>query len=140
MKKIEELRPNVITLDLEMPGMSGLDTLREIRSRHGIPVIVVSAYSTKGAAQTLQALSLGAFDFVAKPADVAERMPKIAEELIAKIKAAALSRDIRPVAEPVRALRQTFFCNLRSSHTNYRPRCIHRRTTGIAVFVATISR
>jgi two-component system chemotaxis response regulator CheB len=102
LKKIEELKPEVVTLDLEMPGMSGLDTLREIRSRHGIPVIVVSAYSTEGAAQTLQALSLGAFDFVAKPADVAVRMPKIAEELIAKIKAAALSRDIRPVAEPVK--------------------------------------
>ena len=100
LKKIEELKPQVITLDLEMPGMSGLDTLREIRSRHGIPVIVVSSYSTEGATQTLRALSLGAFDFVAKPSDVTERMPKIAEELIAKIKAAAQSRDIRPVPQP----------------------------------------
>src|SRR5580704_3503386 len=89
LKKIAELKPQVVTLDLEMPGMSGLDTLREIRSRHGIPVIVVSSHTTEGATQTLQALSLGAFDFVAKPSDVAARMPKIAEELIAKIKAAA---------------------------------------------------
>jgi len=102
LKKIEELRPQVITLDLEMPGLSGLDTLREIRSRHGIPVIVVSSHSTEGASQTLQALSLGAFDFVAKPSDVATRMPGIAEELIAKIKAAAHSREIRPAPELAR--------------------------------------
>src|SRR5579871_3283887 len=75
LKKIEELKPQVITLDLEMPGMSGLDTLREIKARHGIPVIVVSSHSTQGAEQTLRALSLGAFDFVAKPSDVASRMP-----------------------------------------------------------------
>lgn len=102
LKKIEELKPQVITLDLEMPGLSGLDTLREIKSRHGIPVIVVSSHTTEGATQTLRALSLGAFDFVAKPTDVAARMPLIAEELIAKIKAAAHSREIRPVPGQIR--------------------------------------
>src|SRR5205814_5308520 len=69
LKKIEELKPQVITLDLEMPGMGGLDMLREIMRRHRTPVIVVSSQSTKGASVTLQALSLGAFDFVAKPND-----------------------------------------------------------------------
>ncbi len=108
LKKIDELRPNVITLDLEMPGLSGLDTLKEIKSRHGIPVIVVSSHSKKGAAQTLRALSLGAFDFVAKPTDVAERMPEIADELIAKIKAAAQATAVRPVPEPARRSAKTF--------------------------------
>lgn len=108
LKKIEDLRPQVVTLDLEMPGMSGLDTLREIRSRYGIPVIVVSSFSTEGATQTLQALALGAFDFVAKPSDVTERMPKIAQELIAKINAAAHSRYIRPVSEPARRAAKPF--------------------------------
>ncbi|MBV9183223.1 MAG: chemotaxis-specific protein-glutamate methyltransferase CheB, partial [Acidobacteria bacterium] len=94
LKKIEELRPQVITLDLEMPGMGGLDMLREIMRLHRIPVIVVSSHSTQGASVTLKALSLGAFDFVAKPADIASRMQEISRELISKIKAAAQSRGI----------------------------------------------
>jgi two-component system chemotaxis response regulator CheB len=95
LKKIEELRPQVITLDLEMPGMGGLDMLKEITRRHRLPVIVVSSHSTEGASVTLKALSMGAFDFVAKPSDVSARMPEIAHELISKIKAAAQSRGIR---------------------------------------------
>ncbi|HEY1263858.1 MAG TPA: chemotaxis response regulator protein-glutamate methylesterase [Terriglobales bacterium] len=94
LKKIGELRPQVVTLDLEMPGMNGLDMLKEIMLRHPVPVIVVSSHSTEGASVTFKALSLGAFDFVAKPADVSSRMPEIAQELIGKIKAAALSRGI----------------------------------------------
>ena len=95
LKKIEDLKPQVITLDLEMPGMGGLDMLKEIMRRHRIPVIVVSSHSTDGASVTLKALSLGAFDFVAKPADVSSRMQEIARELISKIKAAAQSRGIQ---------------------------------------------
>jgi two-component system, chemotaxis family, protein-glutamate methylesterase/glutaminase len=94
LKKIEELKPQVVTLDLEMPGMGGIDMLKEIMRRHRLPVIVVSSHSTQGASITLQALSLGAFDFVAKPTDVSARMPQIAAELIGKIKAAAQSRGI----------------------------------------------
>jgi len=94
LKKIAELKPQVITLDLEMPGMGGLDMLKEIMRRHRIPVIVVSSHSTEGASVTLKALSLGAFDFVAKPRDVSQRMQEVAQELISKIKAAAQSRGI----------------------------------------------
>jgi two-component system chemotaxis response regulator CheB len=94
LKKIEELHPQVVTVDLEMPGMGGLEMLKEIVRRHRLPVIVVSSHSTEGASVTLKALSLGAFDFVAKPHDVAARMPEIARELIAKIKAAAQSRPL----------------------------------------------
>ena len=67
LKKIEDLSPDVITLDLEMPGLNGIDTLKEIMRRWRLPVIVVSSHSTAGAAITLKALALGAFDFVAKP-------------------------------------------------------------------------
>jgi two-component system, chemotaxis family, protein-glutamate methylesterase/glutaminase len=91
LKKIEDLSPRVITLDLEMPGLNGIDTLKEIMRRWGLPVIVVSSHSTAGAAITLKALNLGAFDFVAKPQDVSARMPEIAAELIKKIQAAAQS-------------------------------------------------
>ena len=94
LRKIEELAPQVITLDLEMPGLNGIETLKQIMRRWHLPVIVVSSHSTAGASITLKALALGAVDFVAKPRDVSARMPEIAEELIAKILAAAQSRSI----------------------------------------------
>lgn len=101
LKKIEELRPQVVTLDLEMPGLNGVDTLKAIMRKHRLPVIVVSSHTTAGASITLKALALGAFDFVAKPQEVSGHMPDIAEELISKIKAAAYSKGIvfQPVAE-----------------------------------------
>jgi len=105
LKKIEEVNPQVVTLDLDMPGMGGLDMLKEIMLRHPVPVIVVSSHSTQGASVTLQALSMGAFDFVAKPIDVSANMPEIARELIAKIKAAAQSRRVT-ISQPLEAQKQ----------------------------------
>jgi two-component system, chemotaxis family, protein-glutamate methylesterase/glutaminase len=96
LKKIDELKPNVVTLDLDMPGMNGIDTLKEIMRRQPMPVIVVSAHSTEGASVTMKALGWGAFDFVAKPQDAAGHMTETAAELIAKIKAAADCKMIRP--------------------------------------------
>src|ERR1700687_1487100 len=101
LKKIEDLSPDVVTLDLEMPGMNGIDTLKGIMRRSRLPVIVVSSHSTSGANITLKALSLGAFDFVAKPTDVSARMPEIAEELIKKIHAAAQSAGVQSQFLPV---------------------------------------
>jgi len=89
LKKIEELKPNVVTLDLEMPGMNGIDTLKEIMRHHPVPVIVFSSHSTDGASVTMKALGLGAFDFVTKPKDASAHMAETAKELIAKVKAAA---------------------------------------------------
>jgi two-component system chemotaxis response regulator CheB len=96
LKKIEELQPHVVTLDLQMPGMNGIDTLKEIMRRHPLPVIVVSSHSTEGASVTMKALGLGAFDFVAKPRDATTHMAETAAELIAKIKAAADCKVVRP--------------------------------------------
>jgi two-component system chemotaxis response regulator CheB len=89
LKKIEELKPNVVTLDLEMPNMNGIDTLKEIMRRQPVPVIVFSSHSTEGASVTMKALGLGAFDFVTKPKDASAHMAETARELIAKVKAAA---------------------------------------------------
>jgi len=89
LKKIEELKPNVVTLDLEMPGMNGIDTLKEIMRRQPVPVIVFSSHSTEGASVTMKALGLGAFDFVTKPKDASAHLRETAKELIAKVKAAA---------------------------------------------------
>jgi two-component system, chemotaxis family, protein-glutamate methylesterase/glutaminase len=99
LRKIEELRPNVVTLDLEMPRMDGLETLREITRRHRVPVIVVSAHTEEGASLTLKALSLGAFDFVTKPQQASSgRLSEIASELALKIKVAAASGAPKLVA------------------------------------------
>ncbi|MGD0791510.1 MAG: chemotaxis response regulator protein-glutamate methylesterase [Terriglobales bacterium] len=95
LKKIEDLSPDVVTLDLEMPGLNGIDTLKEIMRHWRLPVIVVSSHSTAGASITLKALAFGAFDFVAKPRDVSARLPEIAEELIKKIRAAAQSAGVQ---------------------------------------------
>jgi two-component system chemotaxis response regulator CheB len=92
LAKMEELKPDVVTLDLEMPRMDGTEALREITRKYRLPVIVVSAHTTAGASATFKALALGALDFVAKPAGAAsQHMDEIAAELIAKIKMAAHS-------------------------------------------------
>jgi two-component system chemotaxis response regulator CheB len=92
LKKIEDLRPHVVTLDLEMPGMNGIDTLKEIMRHRPVPVIVFSSHSVEGASVTLKALGLGAFDFVTKPKDATTHMAEAAHELRSKVKAAAESK------------------------------------------------
>jgi len=98
LKKIEELHPDVITLDLEMPRMDGLEALRLIMRQAPMPVIVFSTHSKEGAYSTFKALALGAIDFVAKPRDAAAgHLDAIAVQLIEKIKVAkrASGRKIR---------------------------------------------
>ena len=98
LKKIEELHPDVVTLDLEMPRMDGIEALRLIMRRAPMPVIVFSTHSKEGACSTFKALALGAIDFVAKPRDAAAgHLDAIAAELVEKIKIAkrASGRKIR---------------------------------------------
>jgi two-component system chemotaxis response regulator CheB len=89
LKKIEELHPDVVTLDLEMPRMDGMETLRLIMRRAPMPVVLFSTHSKEGAYSTLKALALGAIDFVQKPQDAAAgHLDSIADLLIEKIKVA----------------------------------------------------
>jgi two-component system, chemotaxis family, protein-glutamate methylesterase/glutaminase len=89
LKKIEELHPDVVTLDLEMPRMDGMETLRMIMRRTPMPVVLFSTHSKEGAYATLKALALGAIDFVAKPQEAAAgHLDSIADQLIEKIKVA----------------------------------------------------
>ena len=86
------LAPDVVTLDLEMPKMDGLRALAEIQKERPTPVVVVSAYTQKGAKATLEALEMGAFDFVPKPSGtISLDIGKVRDELIAKILAASQS-------------------------------------------------
>ena len=89
LKKIEELKPDVVTLDLEMPRLDGMETLRLIMRRAPMPVILLSTHSKEGAYCTLKALALGAVDFIAKPVDASTgHLEAIASDLIDKIKLA----------------------------------------------------
>jgi two-component system chemotaxis response regulator CheB len=88
-KKTMELSPDVITLDVEMPELDGLHTLGYIMSEKPTPVIMLSAYTPKGADTTIKALQYGAIDFVCKPSgEISLDIKKIAAELKEKIKAA----------------------------------------------------
>lgn len=89
-EKIKALTPDVLTLDVEMPRMDGLTFLGNLMRLRPMPVVMISSLTEKGAETTLQALELGAVDFVAKPKlDVAHGMQEYAEEIRAKVRMAA---------------------------------------------------
>ena len=88
LSKVEQLKPDVVTLDVDMPRMDGLTALAEMVSKHHTPVVMLSSLTTRGATLTMQALEKGAADFVCKPSGTA-RLGEMADELVSKIKAAA---------------------------------------------------
>ncbi|HVN25572.1 MAG TPA: chemotaxis response regulator protein-glutamate methylesterase [Syntrophorhabdales bacterium] len=90
LEKVETLQPDVVTMDIEMPRMNGLEALKAIMARSPLPVIMLSAATQEGAAVTLDALNAGACDFVPKElCSGALNITRIAEELIGKIRAVA---------------------------------------------------
>ncbi len=92
LAKLERLSPDVVILDIEMPELDGLQTLLEIRRTYPkLPVIMFSSYTERGAAATLDALSLGATDYVTKPSvtDAARGMGAVRDELVRKVKGVA---------------------------------------------------
>ena len=101
LQKIEQLAPDLVTLDIEMPEMDGLATLREIRKTHPrLPVIMFSALTERGAADTLEALHIGASDYVTKSTSTAGKgmaQQRIQADLIPKI------RSLCRVAQPADA-------------------------------------
>jgi two-component system chemotaxis response regulator CheB len=91
LAKLTQVNPDAVTLDMEMPDLDGLGTLRELRKTHPkLPVIMFSTLTARGATATLDALTAGASDYVTKPANVGgvtEAIDRIKGELIPKIKA-----------------------------------------------------
>lgn len=89
-QKIKQLNPDVLTLDVEMPKMDGLTFLRNLMRLRPMPVVMVSSLAGHGADVTLDALALGAVDYLPKPRiDIAAKLGDYADELIEKVKAAA---------------------------------------------------
>lgn len=97
-EKIKLLKPDVLTLDVEMPRMDGLTFLENLMRLHPMPVVMVSSLTEQGAEVTLQALELGAIDFVTKPKiDVKNGLNAYAGDLLEKVKGAARARVRGPV-------------------------------------------
>jgi len=108
-EKIKTLNPDVLTLDVEMPRMDGLTFLSNLMRLRPMPVVMVSSLTEAGANITLEALALGAVDFVSKPKlDVGRSLGDYRDEIIAKVKTAAVARlretGSKPEASPRMAL------------------------------------
>lgn len=119
-EKIVQLRPDVITLDVEMPRMDGITFLRKLMAAKPMPVVMVSALTQSGAATTLAAMDAGAVEIVAKPQiDQRVGVREIETEVVDKVKAAAganmalymaklrLSASYKPVTKPTSAMIRT---------------------------------
>lgn len=108
LQKISQVTPDIITMDVEMPEMDGVVTVREIRKLHPkLPVIMFSTLTQRGAETTIDALSAGATDYVTKPANVGsvgESINRLRADLIPRIKLHC-RRGLAPVVAPVKASR-----------------------------------
>ena len=94
---IRELNPDVITLDVEMPRMDGIDFLGRLMRLRPMPVVMISTLTDKGAEVTMRALELGAVDFVAKPRiGLANGLNDLASQIVDKVRVAAVAKFRRP--------------------------------------------
>ena len=106
LRKLERCSPDVVTMDVQMPGMDGLETLEKIMEIQPRPVIMLSAYTFEGAEKTIRALELGAVDFIQKPSGrLQQDIKMVGAELAEKIRAVASVKRKRALAikaEPVK--------------------------------------
>jgi two-component system, chemotaxis family, protein-glutamate methylesterase/glutaminase len=95
--KAEQTNPDVITMDVEMPGMGGLEAVRNIVAHQRVPIIMCSSLTREGADTTFRALELGAVDFIAKPDAAYTNINEVARDLVAKVRTFA-RRGAHPMA------------------------------------------
>ena len=118
IKKIQQLKPDVVTLDVEMPEMNGLDALKEIMIQCPVPVVMLSSTTQRGTENTLTAMEYGAVDFVAKPSGtISLDLHKIQDDLVHKV--------VEASKVPIAKLKKTI-----SSPTTFAPQKV---TTATAV-------
>ena len=99
LQMIVNQKPDVVTMDVEMPKMDGLTALKQIMEVSPMPVIMLSSLTTNGAVETLKALDYGAFDFITKPTSLIKvSTPEVREELLSKIRIASRTKVNKPMA------------------------------------------
>lgn len=102
VKKVYDLRPDVVTLDVEMPRLNGLGALSQIMQENPTPVVMLSAYTDRGRRETIEALELGAVDFIAKPSgEISLHLEELKGEILTKVKIAARTK-VRKLAKIVK--------------------------------------
>lgn len=113
IEKVKLLKPDVVTMDVEMPIMDGLEALKEIMANHPVPVVMLSSTTKEGAENTMLAMEYGAVDFVAKPGGaISLNLKDIEEEIVEKVAAASgvhiskLTRTHKPVQKSVVATKK----------------------------------
>lgn len=100
LEKVIRLKPDVVTMDVEMPVMDGLTALKEIMETNPVPVVMVSSLTKEGAEVTLKALELGAVEFIAKPGgSISLKMDEIQDQIIEKVKIASSAKPRRNIVE-----------------------------------------
>lgn len=123
IEKVNELMPDVVTMDINMPVMDGLTSMQHILSNHPeLPVIIVSSLTNEGAMTTFEALELGAFDYVAKPSGtVSANLHIVGREIILKVKLACKNADKKNIRD--RVIRRNNTINQRkavpANHLNF---------------------
>ena len=127
-EQIKALNPDVVTLDIEMPHMNGIDFLRKIMELRPTPVVMISSLTQAGAETTLEALEIGAVDFVAKPARCRTAVMQLGGELIPKIKDAARTRVRRRVMPATTSASAQV--DIRHEQQDHRHRRLDRRRRG----------
>ena len=124
-QRIKDLNPDVLTLDVEMPRMDGISFLRNLMRLRPLPVVMISAYTEAGAEITLEALALGAVDFVTKPQQNLEgSLGEFAAEIRAKVRAAASSPVRRLGAQEAEPLDHSLVARLQAHPNLAGPRLI----------------
>jgi two-component system chemotaxis response regulator CheB len=129
VEKVASLKPDIVTLDIEMPRMDGIEALKQIMDKNPVPVLMVSSLTTEGARVTLDALDLGAVDFIPKNlSDLSINIIKIKEILVDKIKKIGKKGLVkiprRTAVQPIKM----------PEHAVYAP---HRRVSIIAIGSST---
>jgi two-component system, chemotaxis family, protein-glutamate methylesterase/glutaminase len=140
LQKISQLNPDILTLDIEMPEMDGIETLTEARKLYkDLPIIMFSTLTERGGSKTLEALALGATDYVTKPANVGSvsiAKQRIRDELIPKIKmfCAGKAGTKTPVAAIPKPVAKTVAPVIKKQ---FRPRSANQKIDIVAIGVST---
>ncbi|MDO9574673.1 MAG: chemotaxis response regulator protein-glutamate methylesterase [Candidatus Contubernalis sp.] len=95
LKKIKRFKPDLITLDVEMPRMNGIEVLKVIMQDNPVPVIMLSSHTCRGSEITIEALSLGAVDFIPKPGYLSKDLKTVGEELLHRSRLAARAKNFK---------------------------------------------